>query len=158
MSGFPDLVSGRRPVGVVSFAQYDNVRREDARNEVEMLMPVVAEVFGNIGITKDDVGFICSGSTDYLVGGPFSFVTALDAVGRVAAAGRVARRDGRRLGALRSLGAAPGGRDRRRARVLLRALVDRVTSARFSPCSSTPTTWRRCGPTRRRWPPCRRRR
>jgi acetyl-CoA acetyltransferase len=66
---------------VVSFAQYDNVRREGAHNEVEMLMPVVAEVFGNIGITKDDVGFICSGSTDYLVGGPFSFVTALDAVG-----------------------------------------------------------------------------
>ena len=66
---------------MVSFAQYDNVRREDARNEVEMLMPVVAEVFGNIGITKDDVGFICSGSTDYLIGGPFSFVAALDAVG-----------------------------------------------------------------------------
>ncbi len=81
MSRFPDLVSGTRPVGVVSFAQYDNVRRESARNEVEMLMPVVADVFGDIGITKDDVGFICSGSTDYLVGGPFSFVTALDAVG-----------------------------------------------------------------------------
>ena len=81
MSEFPGLVSGHRPVGVVSFAQYDNVRREDARNEVEMLMPVVAEVFGNIGITKDDVGFICSGSTDYLIGGPFSFVAALDAVG-----------------------------------------------------------------------------
>jgi acetyl-CoA acetyltransferase len=78
---FPDLVSGSRPVGVVSFAQYDNVRREDARNEVEMLMPVVEEVFGTIGITKDDVGFICSGSTDYLIGGPFSFVSALDAVG-----------------------------------------------------------------------------
>ena len=46
-----------------------------------MLMPVVAEVFGNIGITKDDVDFICSGSTDYLIGGPFSFVMALDAVG-----------------------------------------------------------------------------
>ena len=44
-------------------------------------MPVVAEVFGNIGITKDDVDFICSGSTDYLIGGPFSFVMALDAVG-----------------------------------------------------------------------------
>ena len=81
MSRFPELVSGTRPVGVVSFAQYDNVRREAARNEVEMLMPVVAEAFGTIGITKDDVGFICSGSTDYLVGGPFSFVTALDAVG-----------------------------------------------------------------------------
>src|SRR6202142_17803 len=81
MSGFPDLRSGSRPVGVVSFAQYDNVRREDERNDVEMLLPVVAEVFGNIGITKDDVGFICSGSTDYLIGGPFSFVAALDAVG-----------------------------------------------------------------------------
>ena len=81
MSGFPDLTSGNRPVGVVSFAQHDNVRREGAHNEVEMLMPVVAEVFGNIGITKDNVGFICSGSTDYLVGGPFSFVAALDAVG-----------------------------------------------------------------------------
>ena len=81
MSRFPELVSGTRPVGVVSFAQYDNVRREAARSEVEMLMPVVAEAFGTIGITKDDVGFICSGSTDYLVGGPFSFVTALDAVG-----------------------------------------------------------------------------
>jgi acetyl-CoA acetyltransferase len=81
VSAFPDLTSGRRPVGVVSFAQYDNVRREDQRNEVEMLLPVVSEVFGNIGITKDDVGFICSGSTDYLIGGPFSFVSALDAVG-----------------------------------------------------------------------------
>ena len=58
--------------GVGSFAQYDDVCRESARNEVEMLMPVVAEVFGAIGITKDDVGFICLGSTDYLIGGPFS--------------------------------------------------------------------------------------
>ena len=70
-----------RPVSIASFAQAKNVRRDDQHNEVEMLMPVIAEVFGSIGITKDDVGFICSGSTDYLIGGPFSFVTALDAVG-----------------------------------------------------------------------------
>ena len=70
-----------RPVAVASFAQAHNVRRDDEHNEVEMLMPVVAEVFGNLGITKDDVDFICSGSTDYLIGGPFSFVMALDAVG-----------------------------------------------------------------------------
>ncbi len=70
-----------RPVSVASFAQAQNVRRDDEHNEVEMLMPVIAEVFGNIGITKDDVDFICSGSTDYLIGGPFSFVMALDAVG-----------------------------------------------------------------------------
>ena len=70
-----------RPVSIASFAQSPNVRRDDERNEVEGLMPVIAEVFGNIGITKDDVDFICSGSTDYLIGGPFSFVMALDAVG-----------------------------------------------------------------------------
>jgi len=70
-----------RPVSVASFAQAQNVRRDVEHNEVEMLMPVIAEVFGNIGITKDDVDFICSGSTDYLIGGPFSFVMALDAVG-----------------------------------------------------------------------------
>ena len=57
------------------------MRRDEEHNEVEMLMPVIAEVFGNIGITKDDVDFICSGSSDYLIGGPFSFVMALDAVG-----------------------------------------------------------------------------
>ena len=68
-------------MSVASFAQTENVRRDEEHNEVEMLMPVIAEVFGNIGITKDDVDFICSGSTDYLIGGPFSFVMALDAVG-----------------------------------------------------------------------------
>ena len=70
-----------RPVSIASFAQSQNVRKDDQRNEAESLLPVIAEVFGNIGITKDDVDFICSGSTDYLIGGPFSFVMALDAVG-----------------------------------------------------------------------------
>jgi len=70
-----------RPVAVVAFAQAPNVRREDHRNEVEMLMPVVGEVFSKVGMTKDEMGFVCSGSSDYLVGAPFSFVMALDAVG-----------------------------------------------------------------------------
>ncbi len=70
-----------RPVSIASFAQSQNVRKDDSRNEAEGLLPVIGEVFGNIGITKDDVDFICSGSTDYLIGGPFSFVMALDAVG-----------------------------------------------------------------------------
>ncbi len=81
MTGAGDSARPVRPVSVASFAQARNVRRDDRHNEVEMLMPVISEVFGSIGITKDDVGFICSGSTDYLIGGPFSFVTALDAVG-----------------------------------------------------------------------------
>ena len=53
-----------RPVAVVSVAQSPSVRREDHRNEIEMLMPVVTEVFANIGVTKADMGFVCSGSTD----------------------------------------------------------------------------------------------
>jgi len=75
-------VRGRvRPVAVVAFAQSKNVRREDHRNEVEMLLPVVGEAFAKVAMTKDEMGFVCSGSSDYLVGAPFSFVMALDAVG-----------------------------------------------------------------------------
>src|SRR5580658_6693527 len=70
-----------RPVAVVSFAQSKSVRREEVRNDVEMLQPVVEDVFSKVGLTKDDMGFVCSGSCDYLVGAPFSFVQALDAVG-----------------------------------------------------------------------------
>ncbi len=77
----PTPRQGHRPVAIVSFAQAQNLRRESHRNEVETLMPVFSEALGSIGITKDDVDFICSGSTDYLVGGPFSFVSALDAIG-----------------------------------------------------------------------------
>jgi len=81
VSQIPAAKQGHRPVAVVAFAQSHVVRAETNSNEVEMLMPVVHEVFAKAGITKDDVGFICSGSTDYLIGGPFSFVTALDAIG-----------------------------------------------------------------------------
>jgi acetyl-CoA acetyltransferase len=70
-----------RPVAVVSFAQSKSMRREEASNDVEMLQPVIVDVFDKVGLTKDDMGFVCSGSCDYLVGAPFSFVGALDAVG-----------------------------------------------------------------------------
>jgi acetyl-CoA acetyltransferase len=51
------------------------------RNEVEILMPVLGDVFGRLGITMDDIGFTCSGSSDYMAGQAFAFVMALDAVG-----------------------------------------------------------------------------
>jgi acetyl-CoA acetyltransferase len=70
-----------RPVAVVAFAQSPSVRREDRRSEVEMLMPVVREALGACGLTRGDVGFFVSGSSDYLTGTPFAFVQALDAVG-----------------------------------------------------------------------------
>lgn len=70
-----------RDVAVVAFAQAPPVRREERRNEVEMLMPVVREALDACGLAREDVGFFVSGSTDYLAGAPFSFVQALDAIG-----------------------------------------------------------------------------
>jgi len=69
-----------RDVAVVSFAQSPSVRREPARNEVEILMPVVAAAVERSGI-KDKIGFTCSGSCDYLAGQPFAFVWGLEAIG-----------------------------------------------------------------------------
>ncbi len=70
-----------RDVAVVSFAQTHHVRREDRRNEVEMLMPVVGEAVDRSGIPKREIGFTCSGSSDYLAGQAFSFVMAVDSLG-----------------------------------------------------------------------------
>jgi len=70
-----------RDVAIIGFAQTDHVRREQLRNEVEMLMPVLEEVRTRAKVTKDDIGFTCSGSTDYLAGVGFSFVMTLDGVG-----------------------------------------------------------------------------
>jgi acetyl-CoA acetyltransferase len=57
------------------------VRADNERNDVEILMPVVREGLDRSGISQKDIGFTCSGSCDYLVGQPFSFVMALDAIG-----------------------------------------------------------------------------
>jgi hypothetical protein len=70
----------RRPVAVVSWASFETPS-EPARNEVEMLLPVIQEALRNAGLTQQDIGFTVSGSSDYLQGFPFAFVGALDAVG-----------------------------------------------------------------------------
>jgi acetyl-CoA acetyltransferase len=70
-----------RDVAVVAFAQSPPAFHDDARNEVEILMPVLDEAFAASGIDRKDIGFTVSGSSDYLAGQAFSFVTALDAVG-----------------------------------------------------------------------------
>ena len=117
-------------------------------------MPVFAEVFGNIGITKDDIGFICSGSTDYLVGGPFSFVTALDAVGVwPPRAESHVEMDG--AWALYEAWVPLQEGEIDTALVYGFGSSSLGDLARSWPSSSTPTTWPRCGPTRSRWPPCR---
>src|SRR5436305_9100724 len=62
-------------------AQATAVRRDETRNEVEILMPVIHEIRERSGLEQEDIGFTVSGSCDYLQGQPFAFVTALDAVG-----------------------------------------------------------------------------
>ena len=69
-------------VAVVGFAQSPCVRHgESTTSGVEMLVPIFGEVLAATGLAKDDIGFWCSGSSDYLAGRAFSFVQAVDAIG-----------------------------------------------------------------------------
>src|SRR6266545_4376341 len=71
-----------RDVAVVGFAQAPNLRRSTGTtNGVEMLIPVFHDVLAATGLSKQDIGFWCSGSSDYLAGRAFSFVSAVDAIG-----------------------------------------------------------------------------
>lgn len=70
-----------RDVAIISFAQTPAERRVRGLNEVEMLMPAVHTALEQVDMTIDDIGFTCSGSTDYLAGMGFSFVSTLDGVG-----------------------------------------------------------------------------
>src|SRR3984885_6332888 len=71
-------------VAVIGFAQSPVVRQGDSTTSgVEMLVPIFAEVLAATGLAKADIGFWCSGSSDYLAGRAFSFVQAVDAIGAV---------------------------------------------------------------------------
>ena len=71
-------------VAVVGFAHAPHVRRtEGTTNGVEMLMPCFAELYADLGIKQTDIGFWCSGSSDYLAGRAFSFISAIDSIGAV---------------------------------------------------------------------------
>ncbi|CAM4469263.1 lipid-transfer protein [Mycobacterium basiliense] len=73
-----------RNVAVVGFAHAPHVRRTDGTtNGVEMLMPCFAQLYKELDITKSDIGFWCSGSSDYLAGRAFSFISAIDSIGAV---------------------------------------------------------------------------
>ena len=69
-------------VAVVGFAQSPCARHSDSTTSgVEMLVPIFQEVLAATGLAKGDIGFWCSGSSDYLAGRAFSFVQAVDAIG-----------------------------------------------------------------------------
>src|SRR6478672_2963004 len=70
-----------RDIAVISFFQTPARRSVRELNEVEMLMPAIHGALDQVDMTIDDIGFTCSGSTDYLAGTAFSFVSTLDGVG-----------------------------------------------------------------------------
>ena len=70
-----------RDVAVVGFAQRQMKELDGSPTCTELLVPIFAELFEQTGWTKSDIGFWCSGSSDYLAGRSFSFVSAVDAIG-----------------------------------------------------------------------------
>ncbi len=70
-----------RDVAVVGFAQRQMAEFDGSPTCVELLVPLLAECYEQTGWTRKDIGFWCSGSSDYLAGRSFSFVSAIDAIG-----------------------------------------------------------------------------
>lgn len=69
-------------VAIVAFA---HARHTDATpgttNGVEMLAPLYAACYEQTGLDRTDIDFWCSGSSDYLAGRAFSFISAIDSIG-----------------------------------------------------------------------------
>ncbi|MDH4041575.1 MAG: lipid-transfer protein [Gammaproteobacteria bacterium] len=73
-----------KEIAVVAFSQSDCLAQAGAANEVELIMPQLRAVFGQVGLNNaQDVDFVCSGSCDYLQGAAFAFVAGVDALGAV---------------------------------------------------------------------------
>lgn len=71
-------------IAVVGFAHAPHVRRTNGTtNGVEMLMPCFRELYSELDLEQTDIGFWCSGSSDYLAGRAFSFISAIDSIGAV---------------------------------------------------------------------------
>ncbi|MGQ4600063.1 thiolase domain-containing protein [Nocardia sp. R6R-6] len=71
-------------IAVVGFAHAPHVpETSGTSNGVEMLVPCFQQLYDRLGSTKSDIDFWCSGSSDYLAGRAFSFISAIDAIGAV---------------------------------------------------------------------------
>ncbi|MEO5874920.1 MAG: lipid-transfer protein, partial [Streptosporangiaceae bacterium] len=68
-----------RDIAIVAFTQTKHEAQDQGYSETELLLPLFQQVKEQTGVKRFD--FTCSGSCDYLIGAPFSFVSALDAVG-----------------------------------------------------------------------------
>lgn len=69
-----------REIAIVGFDQLPNERRTSF-SDVEMARRVITGALEQSGVERKAIDFWCSGSADMIVGRPFSFLSALDAVG-----------------------------------------------------------------------------
>jgi acetyl-CoA acetyltransferase len=70
-----------RDVALIAFAQTRFSQQDLGRDEVEMVREPVRKALAQVKLDRQDIGFYCSGSCDYVQGVPFSFVQAVDALG-----------------------------------------------------------------------------
>jgi acetyl-CoA acetyltransferase len=70
-----------RNVAIVAYSQSTPFVASERLNDPEMLMPLLADAHSKSGIPREEIGFTCSGSTDYSAGQAFAFVHAVDALG-----------------------------------------------------------------------------
>ncbi|MGV9858900.1 thiolase domain-containing protein [Gordonia sp. NPDC003425] len=69
-------------IAIVGFAHSPNiVGTHGTTNGVEMLIPCFHKLYAELGIERTDIEFWCSGSSDYLAGRAFSFISAIDSIG-----------------------------------------------------------------------------
>lgn len=69
-------------IAIVGFAHSPNiVGTHGTTNGVEMLIPCFDKLYAELGISRTDIEFWCSGSSDYLAGRAFSFISAIDSIG-----------------------------------------------------------------------------
>ncbi len=67
-------------IAIVGYAQTPSLRDANP-SEVQLLVPTVTAAIEMAGINRREIGFTCAGSCDYLTGGPFAFVSNLEAAG-----------------------------------------------------------------------------
>ncbi|MFW0795134.1 thiolase domain-containing protein [Gordonia sp. CPCC 205515] len=69
-------------IAIIGFAHSPNVvGTHGTTNGVEMLIPCFQKLYAELGISRTDIEFWCSGSSDYLAGRAFSFISAIDSIG-----------------------------------------------------------------------------
>jgi acetyl-CoA acetyltransferase len=70
-----------RPVVIAGVANTAFVAANPDLDETEMVEEVTRKALAEAGLQRSDVGFVCSGSSDWVMGRAFSFVQALEGVG-----------------------------------------------------------------------------